>query len=606
MMRCGLTKAFLAAMALAAPAAGFAQAANDPPKVLRYSFRIAETSFDPAYISDLYSRTITSNIFEAPLQYEFLARPVRIRTNTAAEMPEVSPDFKTFTFRIKPGIHFTDDPAFKGKKRELVAADYVYSWKRHYDPRWKSNNLYILENAKILGLSELRKELMDAKKPFDYDREVEGLKVIDKYTFQVKTAIPNPRLLLEFADGSVWGAVAREVVEHYGDKIGEHPVGTGPFKLTAWRRGSKMVLERNPGFRGETYKEEAPADDPVAQAAVAKNQGKRMPMVDRVEISIVEENQPRWLAFLNGEHDMLWEVPAEYSDVVMPNNKLAPNLRKKNIAMVRYPRVDVAVSYFNMEDPVVGGYTPEKVALRRAISLAVDLQKEIRLVRRSQAIPAQGPVAPESWGYSPTFKTEMSDYDPAKSKSLLDMYGYVDRDGDGWRDLPDGRPLTLEYATQPDQQSRALIEQWKKNMDAINVRIVFKTAKWPENLKSATAGKLMMWGYGWSAGAPDAETFLALGYAGNKGQANKSRFDLAAYNKAYEKQRALPNGPERQAAIDEAQRLVVAYMPQKIHAHRVWTDLAQPWVIGYHRNAFVREFWKYIDIDADMQRKLGK
>lgn len=606
MMRCGLTKAFLAAMAFAAPAAGFAQAANDPPKVLRYSFRIAETSFDPAYISDLYSRTITSNIFEAPLQYEFLARPVRIRTNTAAEMPEVSPDFKTFTFRIKPGIHFTDDPAFKGKKRELVAADYVYSWKRHYDPRWKSNNLYILENAKILGLSELRKELMDAKKPFDYDREVEGLKVIDKYTFQVKTAIPNPRLLLEFADGSVWGAVAREVVEHYGDKIGEHPVGTGPFKLTAWRRGSKMVLERNPGFRGETYKEEAPADDPVAQAAVAKNQGKRMPMVDRVEISIVEENQPRWLAFLNGEHDMLWEVPAEYSDVVMPNNKLAPNLRKKNIAMVRYPRVDVAVSYFNMEDPVVGGYTPEKVALRRAISLAVDLQKEIRLVRRSQAIPAQGPVAPESWGYSPTFKTEMSDYDPAKSKSLLDMYGYVDRDGDGWRDLPDGRPLTLEYATQPDQQSRALIEQWKKNMDAINVRIVFKTAKWPENLKSATAGKLMMWGYGWSAGAPDAETFLALGYAGNKGQANKSRFDLAAYNKAYEKQRALPNGPERQAAIDEAQRLVVAYMPQKIHAHRVWTDLAQPWVIGYHRNAFVREFWKYIDIDADMQRKLGK
>src|SRR5688572_20535449 len=201
------------AMSLALPLPALAQA----PKVLRYAFRIAETGFDPAQISDLYSRTITANIFDAPLQYEFLARPFRYRPNTLVAMPEVSADYKTFTFRVKPGIYFAEDEAFKGpdgkqKRRELVAADYVYSWKRHYDPRWKSPNLYILANAKIVGLSELRAELMAAKKPFDYEREVEGLRVLDKYTFQVKTAEPNPRLLLEFTDGSVWGAVAREVV----------------------------------------------------------------------------------------------------------------------------------------------------------------------------------------------------------------------------------------------------------------------------------------------------------------------------------------------------------------------------------------------------------
>jgi ABC-type transport system substrate-binding protein len=608
-MKRGLTLAISLVLTLLSPLAAStasAQAGSNPAggeKVLRYSFRIAETGFDPVQISDLYSRTIANNIFEAPLQFEFLARPFRYRPNTLSELPEVSADYKTFTFKVKPGIYFADDPAFKGQKRELVAADYVYTLKRHYDPQWKSPNLYLLANAKIVGLSELRAELMAAKKPFDYERPVEGLKALDRYTFQIKTAEPNPRLLLELTDGSAWGAVAREVVEYYGDKIMEHPVGTGPFRLAQWRRGSRIVLEKNPAYREQYYDEEAPADDPIAQAAVARLKGKRLPLIDRVEITIVAENQPRWLAFLNGDHDILWEVPNDFSDIAMPNNKLAPNLKKRDVVMVRYPRADVALSYFNMEDPLVGGYTPDKVALRRAINLAVNLEKEIRLVRRSQAVPSQGPVAPSTWGYNPDMKTEMSDFDPARAKALLDMFGYVDRDGDGWRDMPDGRPLVLEYSTQPDQASRQLIELWQKNMDAINVRIVFKVANWPDNLKGANAGKLMMWGVGWSAGAPDGETFLALGDGGSKGQANKSRFDLPEYNRLFNLQKRLPNGPERQAAMDEAQRIIVAYAPYKFHVHRIFTDFAHPWVIGYHRNNFVRDFWKYVDIDPQAQRK---
>ncbi|MBT9523873.1 MAG: bicyclomycin resistance protein, partial [Rhizobacter sp.] len=329
-------------LALAAPASLAQPQEVAAPKVLHYSFRIAETGFDPAQISDLYSRTIAANIFDAPLQYEFLARPYRYRANTLAELPTVSDDFKTFTFRVKPGIYFADDPAFKGKKRELVAADYVYSWKRHYDPRWKSPNLYILANFKILGLSELRDEALAAKKPFDYEREVPGLRVLDKYTFQLKTGEPNPRLLAQFTDGSTWGAMAREVVEAYGDKIMEHPVGTGPYRLTQWRRASKIVLEKNPGYRDEFYNEEAPAGDPIAQAAVAKLKGRKLPMIDRIEIAIVAEDQPRWLAFLNGEHDILWEVPNDFTNVAMPNNQLAPNLKKRDITMVRYPRADVS------------------------------------------------------------------------------------------------------------------------------------------------------------------------------------------------------------------------------------------------------------------------
>ena len=587
--------------ALAAP-----PATGQPLKVVRYAFLIAETGFDPAQITDLYSRTVATGMFEAPYQWEFMARPLRMRPNTAAGMPEISADFKTITIRIKPGIYFADDPAFKGVKRELVAEDYAYSIKRHYDPRWKSGNLYILENAKILGLSELRKKGLDEKKPFDYDTPVEGLRALDRYTLQIKLGAAAPRLVSDnFTDGSFVGAMAREVVEFYGDKIAEHPVGTGPFRLAAWKRSSRIVLAKNPGYREVLYDENPPADNARLVAAAQLFKGKRLPLIDEVHISIIEEPQPRWLSFLNEEQDVMEQLPNDFANSVIPNNQLAPNLAKKGIQIVRYPRADVAVSYFGMENSVVGGYTPEKVALRRAISLAIDVDREIRLVRRGQAIPGQGPVAPETSAYDPKFKTEMSQYDLGRAKALLDLHNYVDKDGDGWRDLPDGKPLLLEYSTQPDQQSRQLIEQWQKNMKALGVRIEFKTAKWPENLKSSRGGKLMMWGVGWTGG-PDSDTFLALGYGPNKGQANHARFDLPAFNKLYEQQRVMADGPERNAVIADASRLMVAYMPYKVHVHRIFTDLTQPWVVGYHRNLFVRDFWKYVDIDTELlQRRKG-
>ena len=290
-------------------------------KVLRYAFPIAESGFDPAQVTDLYSNTVLANIFEAPLEYEYLAEPARVRANTAAGLPQVSDDFQRFVFRIQPGIHFADDPAFKGVARELTAADYVYSIKRHYDPRWKSGKLYQLEAAGILGLSELRRELIAQKKPFDYEREVEGLRVLDRYRFEVRLAEPSPRFAQNFTDPGLVGALAREVVEFYGDRIGEHPVGTGPYKLAQWTRSSKIVLERNPGFRKVLYDEHPPADDARRVAMADALRGRRLPIVERIEVAIIEQQQPRWLSFLNAEHDVIERVPEEFAPQAVPNNR---------------------------------------------------------------------------------------------------------------------------------------------------------------------------------------------------------------------------------------------------------------------------------------------
>ncbi len=593
----------------AAPAASAIGAAARPAngggglKVLRYAFRVAETGFDPAQVNDFYSASIIGNIFDAPLAYDFLARPAKIVPNTAESLPEVSNDFTTITVRIRPGIYFQEHPAFDGKKRELVAQDYVYSIKRFYNPKFKSQNVTLLENSKLLGMSEIRAATLKGAK-FEYDREVEGVRALDRYTLRIKLGEPAPRFHQYLANGSFLGAVAREVDEMFDEKgMMANPVGTGPYRLVDWRRSSRMVLEKNPGYRDDFYNEQ-PTDEHGEQAA-ARMKGRKLPLIDRVEVYIVEENQPRWLAFLNAEHDLVDEIPYDMANLIVPNGKLAPNLVKRGIQMDRDYRASVDMALFNMEHPLVGGYTPEKVALRRAIGLAYEMPNEIRLVRKGQSIPSQSPVSPLTYGYDPTFKSEMSEFNPARARALLDAFGYVDRNGDRWRERPDGQVLTLEMATQPDQLSRQLDEIWRKSMSAININIDFRAAKWPENLKNSRAGRLMMWRVGWVAAQPDGETFLALGNSQNIGQANHSRFNLPAYNKLFARQKTLPDGPERDALFREAKKLFVAYMPYKFVGHRIETAVFHPWVIGYRRHSFMRAMWKYVDIDNHLKGERG-
>ncbi len=585
----------LAAASLALPSL-HTSAAADGQRILKYAFPVAESGFDPAQISDTYSRTVTGHIFEALYGYDHLARPAKIVPLTAAGMPEVSEDFRSWTFKVKPGIFFADDAAFKGEKRELVAADFVFAIKRYADPAVKSPLWASVENWKVLGLAVLRKEASERKAVFNYDQPIEGLRTLDRYTLQLRMEEPRPRFLETMAVSDLFGAVAREVVLAYGDKIAEHPVGTGPFRLGQWRRSSLIVLERNPRYRERLWDCEPAADDAPGQAIAARLRGKRLPLLDRVEISIIEETQPRWLSFLNGQHTYIDRLPPEFIQVAMPGGKVAPNLAKQGIRGVITLVSDVTFTYFNMDDPLVGGLQPHKVALRRAIGLGVDLDREIRLVRRGMAIPAQSPVMPHLSGYDPAFKSEMSEYSPPRAKALLDLHGYLDRDGDGWREQPDGKPLLLEIATQPDQQSRQLNELWKKNMDALGLRVVFKTAKWPENLKAGRGGKLMMWALASGASGGDGQGMITRYFGPQSGNQNIARFKLPALDAIHDKMTVLPDGPERLALFEQAKKLAVAYMPYKLHVHRLVADMMHPDLQGYRRPLFWNEWWHFVDV----------
>ncbi|MFM8900956.1 MAG: ABC transporter substrate-binding protein [Burkholderiales bacterium] len=570
--------------------------ASSPAKVLRLAFPVAETGFDPAQISDYYSSTITGHIFEPLLTYDYLARPVKLKPLTAASMPEVSSDFTVFTFQLRPGIFFTPDPAFKGRVRELVAADYVYSIKRIFDPRWKSPAQVSVAEEGIVGLQALRDQALKSKRPFDYTRDVPGLKALDRYTLRFTLEKPRPRFLYSLVG---LPAVAHEVVEAYGEGIMQHPVGTGPFMLTTWERSSRIVLSRNPSFRPMVFEAEPAADDAQAQAIHQQLQGRRLPMLDRVEVAIIEEDQPRWLAFLNGEHQLIQRLPETYIDTVFQKSgEVAPDMRGRGFQVQRHTQPEIFFAFFNMKHPLVGGYAPEKVALRRAISLAYDNQEQIRHVWRGQAASAESILPPLTFGYDNHFRTENSLYDLARAKALLDLFGFVDKDGDGWRELPNGQPLVLEFHTLGDQRYRRLNETWLKAMKAVGLRMDFKIAPWPEHLKAARAGRLMMWTLGNGATTPDAGSFLSLAYGPQGGAGNLSFFDLPAYNSLFEQQSALPDGPQRQALMQQAATLLVAHMPYKVHAHRLATDIAAAELVGYWRHPFMSETWQFLDLRA--------
>ena len=582
--------------------AAFAQA--DPNKILRWAFEQAETGFDPVQTSDWYSSYVFANIYDTPLTYDYLARPLKLKPSVLEAMPEVSPDGTTYTLKFRKGIYFADDAAFNGQKRELVAADLVYSMKRVFDNKTKSPNLQFLD-GKIAGMETLKQKQRDTGK-FDFDAPIEGFTLLDRYTLRIKLAAPDYNFLYMLAYNNVTALVAREVVERYGDDIMAHPVGTGPYRLVDWKRSSRTVVEANPNFREEYWDAEPSATDARAQETYKKLKGKRLPMIGRIEFYVLEENQPRWLSFRNMQHDYADRVQPEFANIAFPNNKLAKDLEAMGVQMSRTPAMEVTYAYFAMEHPLVGGYTPEKIALRRALGLGYNTGDEIAINRKYQARAAHSPIGPGAFGYDENFRTIASGYDPAKARALLDVYGYVDRDGDGFRENIDGSPMVIEMSSSPTLRDRQLDENWKKSMHAIGIKINFPKANWSDLLKSSRAGKLMSWRLAWGAAYPDADAFYVMLYGANGGQANHARFKSAAFDKLYEKARTLPPGEARFNTYREMNRIFSTLAPWKLGVSRIDSDLTHKWVIGYQRHPVMRSVWKYIDMDVAMKEEMTK
>jgi oligopeptide transport system substrate-binding protein len=567
--------------------------AADPAKTLHVAITSAEASFDPQFSADAASDGIIDHIYESMLDYDYLARPVRLVPRTLEAMPVVEDSGASYVFKLKRGIFFTPDPIFAGKARELTARDQVYAFMRLLDPAVKSPWTWLIA-GKVVGADEARANAVRTGK-FDYDAPIAGLEIVDRYTLRIRLKQADLRFLYALAVPNT-APVAREVVEAYGRDFGAHPVGTGPYMLAEYRRSSKIVLVANPGYRDTTYVPAGPV--PAESVSIVEAlRGKKLPLAGRIEITVIEEGQAVWLAFINRELDLLERVPPEFVEQALVDGHVRPGLAAKGIRHEVLLRPNTRWTYFNMDDPVVGGYAPEKIALRRAIGMGYDVNEYIRVILKGRAVPAMGPVPPDIAGYDPRQKTAAQVYDPAAARALLERFGYKDRDGDGYRETPEGKPLVLERWSQPTSLARQEDEQWKKNMDSIGLRIVFKRDRLQELRKMARQGKIPMRTDGWNADYPDAENFMQLLYGPNVGQENHARFSLPEFDKLYDAARKLPDSPERTQLFDRMTDLAIAYGPWRLMEHRIEDHLLQPWVRNYKPHPVRAVIWRYVDVD---------
>jgi ABC-type transport system substrate-binding protein len=579
-----------------APAAA-STSAGKPGKVLRFTFQVAETGFDPVKVADYYSGVVIAAIFDPLLTYDYLARPAKLVPNVAAALPAITDGGRTYTLKLKPGIRFSSDPAFKGQPRELTAADYAYSIKRFLDPKNRSQYAFLFE-GKIAGLDKIAAAAKKSGR-FDYDAPVAGLEALDRYTLRIRLNETDFNFSHVLAFPLV-GAVAREAVAAYGDDTNAHPVGTGPYVLRSYVRSSKMVLEKNPDFREMIWNAEAGADAADRQIA-ARMTGKKLPLIDRVEISVMDEAQSRWLAFRRRETDLEYQLEELAPKFMTADGNLKAEFTAQGIRMDRSVDPEIIYLFFNTQERIggqpnpLGGFSRERIALRRAIAMSYNVDEQIKIIRKGQAMRAHYPIPPGVAGHEPGFRSG-TPYDPRLANALLDEFGYT-RGADGYRQQPDGKLLILKYFSMPSERDRQFDELMKRSLDKIGVRMEIQKERFAELNKLADQCRLTMRHAAWIADYPDGDNFMQLLYGPNSGQTNSACYRSPAFDQRYEKSRRLPHGAERNRLYREMTRQMEVDTVWLLTDSRYRNVLLQPYVVGYKKHPVFGHEFLYMDVD---------
>lgn len=543
---------------------------------------------DPIYSNDRYSSNAVARVYEGLLEYHYLKRPYILVPNLAEDMPVVSKDGLTYTFKIKKGVLFHDDPAFpEGKGRELVAEDFVYSIKRLADPKLQGLGWWLLQ-GKVQGLDEWRAKNAQAES-VNYAEVIPGLQALDKYTLQFKLKKPFPQFLYSLAMPFTF-AVAKEVVDHYGKEFLNHPVGTGPFMLPKFTQSNKIIYSRNPKFREKLYPKEA--SEEFVKMGYLDDANKKLPLVDKVIVNVIIENQPMWLNFQKGKLDAIGIPKDNFDSAITPGKDLSKDLKDKGISLQITPSLDVTYVAFNHDNK-----TFKNLKLRKAMMLAYDVEKSNELFYNGTALPAQSVVPPGISGYIKGYVNPFRGPKVDQAKKLLAEAGY-----------PDGKGLPeITYDSASGTVSRQMGEFFKKQMANIGIKIKVVTNPWPELQKKITNRSVQIYGIAWGADYPDAENFLQLLYGPNRAPgANGSGYDNPVFNDLFAQASIMQDGPVRTALYEKMYRIAAEEVPWIYGVHRQGYSLQQGWLKNWISTDFESGREQYLNVDLDKKKALLK
>jgi ABC-type transport system substrate-binding protein len=549
---------------------------------------------DPITIVDRHSHAVARQVYEGLYEYHYLKYPYAISPVLAEDLPQVSPDGLTYTIKMKRGVLFADDPCFKetkGKGRELTAHDFVYSIKRGLaSPFTQSIFFYSILSDIVEGVDAYRKASMN-KKSFKFNDEISGIKALDKYTLQIKlkkTSAYFPDVLTR-PNGFI---VAKEAVEHYGSEFKYNPVGSGAFIIKEWKKDSQIVFIKSPSYTHGFYPSEGEPGD--AEKGLLKDVGKPLPFLDKINMYILAEEQPRWINFNKGLIDIVVPDKDSYYDAFPTGGELSTPLAEKGIKVIKRPRLEVIYYSFNLDDKILG----KNKYLRQAISTAYNGQKHNALFYNNQAVVANWVLPPNIFGFDPSYKNPYRQYSIKKAKELLKKAGYP-----GGKGLP---PITMLITD--SIAAKQIGEFFSKSMSEIGINIKLQSRNFGLLLKEINEDRnYHIVALQWRADLPFAEDFLRLFYSKAFAPGpNDSHFSNAEYDRLFEKAREIKESPEKLKILDRMRDIAVEESVLIPLINPTTITLAQPYVENYKPHILVGDMFKYVKIDNKKRSEIQK
>ena len=573
----------------AACALGAAATRAQAPSVLTVPRLAKFASLDPVRGYDQTGEQVTRQVYSTLMTYAYLERPYKLEPDLLEAMPTVSADRLTWTFKLRHGVFFTDNPCFAGGKgRELVAGDVLYSLKRYADGHLNNASWFAMQGA-VVGLDDYHAATLKAAAGADLtDVDVAGLRQVDPHTFTITLTHENP-LFLHALTLSPTAVVAREAVRFYKDRFQLNPVGTGPFMATQeLARTGTLRLVRNPRYFRTYPSVGAPGD---AEKGLLKDAGRKLPIADVLEMPLIEEPQPGALKFLRGELDWRPLDRAWFAKMVVRTAdggfQLADEYAGKFV-IYSVPGMETEYLLVNLRDPVLG----KNRLLRQALAAAIDPQAIIDVLRRGLGRPLQSPVPHDLPGSERETGAVARAHDVAAARQLLAQAGYP-----GGKGLA---PLTISFF-ETNVTTRNEFDLLRAQLAAIGVQAKASFMDQPTFTKAAEGGNYQIASYGWVADYPDAEDFYQLNYGRNLPPgSNWSGYANPAYDAAYEAARFMPNGPERLARFRTMNALVQDDVPMILLFAPLKFGIVQNWIGNFKRNLLVQE---HMYMSVDMARK---
>ncbi|HZT42580.1 MAG TPA: ABC transporter substrate-binding protein [Chthonomonadaceae bacterium] len=575
-------------------------------------------TLDPTIAYSAEDDVVICLLYSSYFHYNFLKRdPFVLEPDLGATMPRQETTFyavqekgrsvrkpgEKWIFSINHGLHFQNDPCFPGGKgREVTAADFLFAFRRMADPTAGFPLLDSVED-KILGMQEYVDYCAQRHKQrlgMDYDKPIAGLQLDpkDPYTFSIVLQKPYPQLRYIMAMHFT-APQAREAVLRYGSDLARHPVGCGPFQLSEYHHKQSLVLTASPYRPPLTYPTEGMPGD--AAAGLLQDAGKPVPLVNKIVFTVIREPVTAWNLFLQGYLDAAAVSQTNYQQVMSHPGELSPEMKRKGIKLYRSVAADLFYFFFNMEDPTFGGYTPQKRKLRQAISLAVDSQAYIDLLYLGLGKQAQFAIPPSIFGYDPTYRNPYRQYNVARARQLLAEAGYP-----GGIDPKTGNRLTLYFDNYfTTANFRQIFGLFKKQMDAIGVRVVSRTYRYNVYQDKINNGEIQFSYYGWSCDYPDPENFLFLLYGPNKGPGpNYARYANPEYDRLFVQVRSMEDTPARAALIRRMRAIVQEDCPWICEQHSQVYAITHAWLFNIKSHPIALDTAIYRRVDGPQRARL--